>query len=198
MQNKDKKVSWARDNEHNTFDDIVWTDESMIQLENHRTFSYRKTGEAPRAKARTKHPYKVMVWAGISKKGATNICLIDRPVSSALYQVVLRERLPNGKLQQDNAPCYVSKATHEFLAVNSVPLFKTPPESPDCKPIENMWHELKHYIRTTVKPHTKEELIQGIQSFWATVTPEKCCRYINHLRKVIPKVLEVNGEAKGY
>ena len=64
-----------------------------------------------------------MVWAGISKKGATNICLIDRPVNSALYQVVLhthllpflRERLLNGKLQQDNAPCHVSKAIHEFL-----------------------------------------------------------------------------------
>ena len=35
-QNKDKRVSWARDNEHNMFDDIVWMDESMIQLENQR------------------------------------------------------------------------------------------------------------------------------------------------------------------
>ena len=41
----------------------VWTDES-IQLENHHTFSYRKVKETPRQKARAKHPYKVMVWAG--------------------------------------------------------------------------------------------------------------------------------------
>ena len=205
-QNKEKRIIWARANEHNTFDTIVWTDESMIQLENHRTFSYRKVGEAPRPKARAKHPYKVMVWAGISKRGATNIALLNCSVNSTVYQEVLRthllpflrERLPNGRLQQDNAPCHVSKATQKFLEVNNISLFQTPPESPDCNPIKNLWHELKHYIRTTVKPRNKEELIQGIQTFWATVTPEKCCRYINHLKKVIPKVLEVHGEATGY
>ena len=34
--------------------------------------------------------------------------------------------------------------------------------------------------------------------FWAKVTPEKCYKYIDHLKKVIPKVLEVIGEATGY
>ena len=147
-----------------------------------------------------------MVWAGISKKGATNIALINCSINSTVYQEVLcthllpflRERLPNGMLQQDNAPCHVSKATHKFLQDNNVPLFTTPPESPDCNPIENLWHELKHFIRARVKPCNKEELIQGIETFWGTVTPEKCCHHINHLKKVIPKVLEVNGAATGY
>ena len=49
-----------------------------------------------------------------------------------------------------------------------------------------------------MKPQNKEELFQGIKTFWGTVTPEKCSKYINHLRKVIPRVLEVNGEATGY
>ena len=63
---------------------------------------------------------------------------------------------------------HVQSDTH-ILKDNSIPLFKTPPESPDCNPIENLWHELKHFMRTTVKPHNKEELIQGIQTFWASV-----------------------------
>ena len=57
---------------------------------------------------------------------------------------------------------------------------------------------MKHFIRTKAKPQTKEELWRAIQTFWATVTPEKCCHYIDHLKKVIPKVIEVNGEATGY
>ena len=77
-------------------------------------------------------------------------------------------------------------------------LFRTLPESSDCNPIENLWHELKHFIRTVVKPQNKDNLIQGIRMFWAKVTPKKCCRYIDHLKKVIPKVLEVIGEATGY
>jgi hypothetical protein len=43
-------------------------------------------------------------------------------------------------------------------------------------PIENVWHELKYFIRTVVKPVNKEELFAGIQQFWATMTPEKCSR----------------------
>lgn len=65
-------------------------------------------------------------------------------------------------------------------------------------PIENIWHELKEFIRREVKPKTKQDLIDGIAHFWTTVTAEKCTRYIRHLRKVIPKVVEVNGAATGY
>ena len=46
---------------------------------------------------------------------------------------------------------------------------------------------MKHYIRTTAKPKITEELLQAIQAFWATVTPEQCNKYIGHLKKVIPK-----------
>ena len=49
-----------------------------------------------------------------------------------------------------------------------------------------------------MKPTTKLELVNGINSFWATVDENKCCHYINHLRKVIPKVIEVNGELTSY
>ena len=48
-----------------------------------------------------------------------------------------------------------------------------------------------------MKPTMKLELVNGINSFWATVDENKCCHYINHLSKVIPKVIEVNGEATG-
>jgi len=49
-----------------------------------------------------------------------------------------------------------------------------------------------------VKPTTKQELIAGIQQFWSTVDVEKCRRYIRHLKKVLPKMVEVNGDATGY
>ena len=76
--------------------------------------------------------------------------------------------------------------------------WKTIAESPDLNPIENLWHELKEFIRREVKPTTKDELIDGIKTFWRTVDVDKCTRYIRHLRKVIPKVIEVHGEPTGY
>ena len=65
-------------------------------------------------------------------------------------------------------------------------------------PIENVWHELKEYMRREIKPTTKQELVDGILRFWNTVDMHKCRRYINHLKKVPPKVIEVHGAATGY
>ena len=72
------------------------------------------------------------------------------------------------------------------------------PESPDINPIEMVWHELKEYIRGVGKPSVKEELIQGITDFWKTMTVKKCQKYIGHLNRVIPRIIEVKGHASGY
>jgi hypothetical protein len=63
---------------------------------------------------------------------------------------------------------------------------------------ENLWHELKEFIRREVKPKTKEELVDGIRAFWETVDVAKCRKYIGHLQKVIPAVIEQEGNATGF
>ena len=111
----------------------------------------------------------------------------------------LKERLPEGhRFMQDNDPKHTSRCAKDFFTANQINWWKTPPESPDLNPIENMWHEAKEYLRRVVKPRIKQELIDGIVQFWETVDIAKCRKYINHLTKVIPKVIEVDGEATGY
>ena len=206
--NKLKRLEWARNNLHNEFNNVIWTDEASVQLETHRRFSYRKAGEPPTLKPRAKHPVKVHVWAGISKRGATKICIFSGIMDAAFYTEILsecllpflNEKFPNGEhfFMQDNDPKHVSRTAQQFFEVQNINWWKTPPESPDLNPIENLWHELKEYLRAKVKPKNLTELIAGIKKFWSTVTPEKCTKYIRHLRKVVPKVLEVNGAATGY
>ena len=47
----------------------------------------------------------------------------------------------------------------------------------------------QEYIRREIKPH-KEQLIDGILKFWETVDVIKCRRYIGHLEKVVPMMIE--------
>ena len=148
------------------------------------------------------------VWAGIRKRGRTGICIFEGIMDAPLYiEVLERTLLPflqivyprnSGRFMADNDPKHTSNNAKNFLSQNKVTWWRTPAESPDCNPIENLWHELKEYNRRVVKPTTKEELIQGIKQFWETVTVEKCNKYINHLRKVLPKVIELNGAPTGY
>lgn len=114
--------------------------------------------------------------------------------------------IPTGKIStthyhcfmQDNDPKHTSHAAQEFYTKSGINWWRTPAESPDMNPIENLWHELKEYIRWEVKPRNKQELVNGITLFWATIDVHKCCQYIDHLKKVLPKVIEKGGAATGY
>ena len=53
-------------------------------------------------------------------------------------------------------------------------------------------------MRREVKPHNKDKLVNGIAEFWKTVDQAKCKKYIRHLRKVLPKIIELEGAATGY
>ena len=92
----------------------------------------------------------------------------------------------------------MSGYTQEYFSHAKINWWRTPPESADLNPIENLWHELKEFIRRDIKPTTKGELVDGIKRFWTTVDIAKCNKYINHLRKVVPKVIELEGAATGY
>ncbi len=101
-------------------------------------------------------------------------------MDAELYTNILRQTLlpfvadvcgDDHRYMQDNDPKHTSKLAQKFLADNKINWWKTPPESPDMNPIENLWHEMKEYIRREVKPRTKAELVLGLQEFWRTVAP---------------------------
>ena len=111
----------------------------------------------PVSYCRPKHPTKVHVWAGISMKGRTGICIFDGIMKEELYVEILDETLlpflhdkfgdSNYRFMQDNDPKHVARLTRAWLQENEVNWWQTPPESPDINPIENLWHELKGYIQ---------------------------------------------------
>ena len=91
--NKEKRLEFAYAYLHDSFDDVIWSDETTVQLENHRRYCYRKEGEKPRPKPRAKHPVKVHVWAGISKKGATEVCIFEGIMKAPLYCIILQKNV---------------------------------------------------------------------------------------------------------
>ena len=106
---------------------------------------------------------------------------------------------PEGhRFLQDNDPKHTSRLAKDFMKNNDINHWPTPAESPDLNPIEMVWAELKRYNSKTVKASNKMELINGILKFWRNLDIGKCNTYINHLRKVLPAVVEREGRATGY
>ena len=142
------------------------------------------------------------MWEGISLQGRTGICvfegIMDAP--SYMYTGILEQTLipfindvmpESHKFMADNDPKHTSRLAKQFIEEKAINWWRTPAESPDLNPTETLWHGLKEYT-------TKQALINGIVEFWATVGVAKCTKYIRHLRKVILKVIELEGAATGY
>ena len=139
--------------------------------------------------------------------GRKGICIFEGMMKKELYIEILKRTLvpfiqdvypESHRFMADNDPKYTPGAAQEFLDRTGIFWWRTPAESPDLNPIENMWHELKEFLRREAKPTTKQELVSGVEEFWWTVDIAKCKKYIRHLNKVIPKVVELQGAATGY
>jgi transposase len=50
--NKAKRLIWAKENIDKNFNNVIWTDETSVQMESHRRFCCRKKSQKPRYKPR--------------------------------------------------------------------------------------------------------------------------------------------------
>ena len=122
----------------------------------HRRHCHQKLGEKLRSKPRAKHPTKVPVWAGISRKGTTQVCIFEGIMAAPLYCEILQQTLlpfiqehfppTTHRFKQDNDPKHTSRIAQQFYMDSYINWWKTSAESPDMNPIENLWHELKEHI----------------------------------------------------
>ena len=112
-----------------TFDNVIFTDESTIQLEHHSRLCFRKRRQLRSLKQRPKHPVKIHVWGGISKRGATKIVMftgiMDAPRLKQILEVGLlpfiQEVYPDGhRLYQDNDPKHTSSSVSDFFEEHGV------------------------------------------------------------------------------
>lgn len=200
VANRPKRLDFALQciTNREQFQDVIFTDETTVKIQNSTGFSFWKDGEEIVERPKPKHPYQVHVWAGISRRGPTGIHIFTGIMETTLLPFI-QQYYPDGhRLMQDNDPKHVSRSTRQWMEERNVNHWVTPPESPDMNPIENIWAALKHHIRRRVKPRNQEELLNGIVEFWNGLTVEQCNKYIDHLYKVVPKVIEKDGNASGF
>ena len=122
-----------------SFNDVIFTDECSVHVENHAKLSFRRKWEPTKMKGRPKHPYKFHVWAGISKRGATKALIFTGNMDAQFYMEhilkrtllpFIREKFADGhRFQQDNDPKHTSRLAKEFMEREGIKWWKTTRES---------------------------------------------------------------------
>ena len=85
--NKEKRVRLAEAciaNDDN-FNDVIFTHECSVQLHDNTIVVYRLKDSVAPLIPMPKHPYKVHVWASISRRGTTSILIFDGIMKSSFY-----------------------------------------------------------------------------------------------------------------
>ena len=114
--------------DNDDFGNVIFTDESSVEIERSTTTRFRKVGETYKPAPKPKHPLKVHVWGGISKHGPMELVIFEGTMDAVLYCQILetsllpfiRNTLPSHCFQQDNDPKHTSRYAKNFFNDNNV------------------------------------------------------------------------------
>ena len=114
--NRGSRLAFAEECIENgeSFDNVFFTDESSLWLEQHVKICFRKEAQPAKLKPKSKHPLKVHIWAGISKRGASPVLIFTGIMKKEFYveEIFRNVLLPftqrafsdGYRFQQDNDP----------------------------------------------------------------------------------------------
>jgi hypothetical protein len=84
--------------------------------------------------------------------------------------------------------------THRWFGSHKIPLFPHPTSSPDLRPIEPFWKELKKYV-CAHQPHptTVADLKKLILDEWERMLLEDITKHTSKMKERVGAVLEAKG-----
>jgi transposase len=186
---------------------ILFSDESWFELGRNKTYCWREPGviTSGHCNERTAHPKKVLIWGAIGYNFKSQLILLDGTVNSDVYfnSIIIASSIKqeadetfgegNWILQQDNAPCHVSKTTRERLEVLNIPLLLNwPPHSPDLNVIEIVWAIMKRRIEKH-QPQSMFELELLIRQTWDSLSFETINKLIDSVKSRLQRLILNDG-----
>lgn len=149
----------------------------------------------------------VMVWAGISAVGKTEIVFLEgrqkatnyiSTLSSALQPFLdaIRPKLGGSEpiFQQDGASIHTAKVVKAWFSTQNIKTVEWPAKSPDLSPIENIWGDLALTVYDNGKQYsTRDDLKLAIKAAWANITTKKLKKLMNGMDGRMVDVVKAKG-----
>ncbi|GBO15255.1 Transposable element Tcb1 transposase [Araneus ventricosus] len=140
-----------------------------------------------------------MVWGCMSAMGVGNLHFIDGITGKYMYLDILKQNLkqsaekmgilPHYKLYQDNDPKHNAHICRLWALYHCPQVIRTPAQSPDLNPIENIWDHLNNRIRE-FKISSKNELREKLMSEWDKMEGNVCANLVKSMPKRLNEVIK--------
>jgi len=210
------RLAWAHAHAHWTDEDwmqVLFSDETTIEIHSDRTRRgcYRTPQQRlrPGFTVRTvKHPAKLMIWGCFGNGKVGGLYPVAEMVDSHAYIAIMRKAVPQAEhavfggghfvLQQDNAPCHMSRTTRRWFTSHQITLLDWPPMSPDLNPIENLWGLLKKRVHEYGPFKSLSELEEAARACWEGFGQEVLLRLIRSMPERVKQVIASKGRATEY
>lgn len=149
----------------------------------------------------------LMVWGCFGANGVGKLHFIDGIMTARQYIDILKKNLRKSAkklgckkkfiFQQDNDPKHTALDTRLWILYNCPNYLKTPPQSPDINPIENLWSifkkQLKHH-----QIRNREHLKKVLKSEWKKISPNLTKKLVESMPKRLSAVLRQRGYPTKY
>ena len=212
------RLAWARDHvtwTQNDWAPVLFTDESRFSVDftDRRARVWRMPNERFATVCVAEHDRfgggSVMVWAGISAQGKTDLHVIDNGTLTALryvneiLDVYVRPYAgavgENFILMDDNARAHRARITDQYLEQATIVRMEWPARSPDLNPIEHAWDMLQTAVSSRpVQPASVQELRQAFLEEWDQIPQYKIRRLISSMQMRCQAVIEARGHHTRY
>ena len=134
----------------------------------------------------------VMVWAGISAQGKTDLHVIDNGTLTALRYV-------NEMLDVYVRPNVGAVGENFILMDDNARAHRARIRSPDLNPIEHAWDMLQTAVSSRpVQPASVQVLRQALLEEWDQIPQYKIRRLISSMRRRCQAVIEARGHHTRY
>ena len=207
------RLAWARDHVTWTQNDwvpVLFTDESRfcVDFTDRRARVWRMPNERFAPVCVAGHDRfgvgSVMVWAGISAQGKTDLHVIDNGTLTALryvneiLDVCVRPYAgavgENFILIDDNARAHKASITDQYLEQATIVRMEWP-----LYPIEHAWDMLQTAVSSRpVQSASVQQLRQALLEEWDQIPQYKIRRLISGMRRRCHAVIEARGHHTGY
>ena len=146
----------------------------------------------------------VMVWAGISVNGKTDLYVVENGTLPAVrYCNEILDQFVRTYvdavsldfiLMDNNARPHHAHVTDAYLECETIVRMDWPAQSPDLNPIEHVWDMLQHAVSARpVQPRTLQELKDALGAEWRLIPQNRIRTLITSMCRRCRAVIDASG-----